>query len=246
MQARIAAATAKTDRFLFTAFKVLLGREGGTSDFNIWDSQIVTWGMGFGGLGGLAQLLAALQEDSSAKNELCNIGFFYSNKRYHVVDVDAKKVLSSAGGNHKKPLEYWNGCDPLLSAFVGIGTSPNTRTAVLNANLKAYKNISGAFAGADALDSQGTFNFISHLHHWMPAHAGGCIGAAQAAGKSGDVEIARHAAQRFVALTAKRYGSFSKDYRVLMNTFWNQMKSDAKGDGLAFPDASEVDFDAGV
>ena len=250
VQTKIDAATKKVDKFMFKSFQKLLGREGGTSDFNLWDTQIVTWGMGFGGLGGLGSLMTHLQSDEAAKNELHNIGFWFESakQRYHIVDTDNKKVISSGpppgkyGPDNTPPLTYWNGCDDLVSAFVGMAISPGLRTAVLDANVQAYKGMSGAFSGAEFLDNQAAFNFISHLYHWLPTYADNTMKAARDKGCGDDLSIVTYGAQRFVARANRMAkGGFSKDWRVLMHGFWNTMK----GDGLAVPDASTVDFDAG-
>lgn len=246
LQKKIDAGATRADRFAATALRALLGREGSSADWNTYDNQVVTWGVGMSGLALLpGKGLSLMNKDATLKERLREVGFAWDDKKgYRIVDVDEAKVVSSVPGKvgeagHGAPCRAWRRQKDLLSALTGISVAPDTRDAVTEAMYGAFKWSSAGF-DCDAVKTQALFNFVSHLHHWMvgwakPAWAEALNAATTLSTLSGlsddrDVELAKRMARGFYRR--------SQCNKAQLLGYWRDMKKD----GLAsLPDTVDLD-----
>ena len=190
VQKKIDDAKAKGDfasLHVLQAFKKLLTGEGSSASLYTVDSQIVTWGVGLGGLGDGKGAFTKLERDAKMKKLLDGIGITYDAKAvaYHVVHLDKKKVISSSppvkgdkqglgrDSRHIPPLDAWRQQVDLLSAIVGISVDPTTREAVMQSQFDVYIENSAQWSGQDKVFSMALFYTITHLYHWVKAIAKG-------------------------------------------------------------------------
>jgi hypothetical protein len=160
-------------------FKKLFEREGSTADLNMYDNQIVTWGTGFGGMGSLQSVLERLEPTRVGQIlRDCGLRWDRKRKRYHIVDLRTSRVVSSgARGSeekrHRPPLESMRQQDDFLYVLIGLSLAPATREIVIQAMWDQYLAMAASFRGAEHIYTQALFNFISHMHLWLPKPAQG-------------------------------------------------------------------------
>jgi peptidoglycan hydrolase-like protein with peptidoglycan-binding domain len=164
---------------VWKAFLEMLDAEGRPASLQTYDGQIVTWGVGFGGKGNGVEIFKNLDKDPAMKKLLDGLGINYDDWNYHVVDLEQKKVVSSAKGErgnderHKDPLESWRQQPDLLNAIIGISEDAATRDAVADAQWAVYLKTSARWPGQDKIATPALFFMVAHLHAWLPAVANG-------------------------------------------------------------------------
>lgn len=167
-----AASASAADHRKIRAFWAFQGREGSTAAINTYDNQIVTWGTGWGGLGGLGKVMGRAVADEAVRDALGRCGVRYrGGNEYDVVDLDAGVVVTG----RREALEVMRRSVPLLHLLIDIARSPATRDAATEAQLLTFMEGSANIAGADAIATQALFNFVAHLMHWAPGYAVGCL-----------------------------------------------------------------------
>jgi hypothetical protein len=169
------------DRRKILAFLAILPREGTTAAINTYDNQIVTWGTGWGGLGGLGRVMGELVRDPTAKAalEACGLSYLGGNQ-YAVADLDGGQTVTG----QKPALEVVRRTPALLHLLISVAKDPATRDAVTEAQLAAWMATSGNLPGGDAIFTQALYNFCTHLKHWAPGYMDGAVtwAASQVAG----------------------------------------------------------------
>ncbi|HEV8323880.1 MAG TPA: hypothetical protein VG389_19845 [Myxococcota bacterium] len=198
------------------AFLAFQGREGGSSAINSWDGQVVTWGTGFGGGGGLGAVMGRATAASPALVQLFHdCGFRYSgsggDNHFDVVDLDAKKVVSGGKDTALKIVRGRQSTRPptykleLLYMLIKAAQDPATREAVVQAQLDTFTAPTGSasFGGASAIQTQALFNFVTHLKHWLPAYASGIMGWVTPRGGGSDASMAHLCSQYFFGKAIK-------------------------------------------
>ena len=206
MKARIEKAASKVEGFAAKTFRDLLGQEGSTSSWNTYDNQIVTWGTGFGAVGALPLVLNEINKSEGTRERLRAVGFAWSKKEgYFIADLENGKVVKSTPGkslDHHPPANAWRAQKDLLAAMSGLAEHPDTRDVITEAFFIAYKTNSASFA-ADAINGDGLFGLVSHLHHWYPGYAGPAWKAARESAGGGspsvqqDMALAKALVKRF-------------------------------------------------
>jgi hypothetical protein len=167
-----AAAASPADRRKVLAFKSLQGREGSTAAINTYDNQIVTWGTGWGGRGGLGRVMERALANAAVRDLFQRCGVRYLGKQiYEAVDLTAKKVVSGT----VPALEVIRASVPLLNMLIHAARSPGTRDAVTAAQLSVFMEGSGNISGAEAVQTQALINWIAHLKHWAPGYVIGAL-----------------------------------------------------------------------
>lgn len=169
-----AAAASPSIKKPILAFLALQSREGTTAAINTYDNQIVTWGTGWGGRGGLARVMALATQNDSVRQLFYDCGFRYLGKQnYEVADLAAKRVVAGS----IQALQVVKGSLPLLNMLIHAARGADTREAVLEAQLATFVEGSGNIEGAEIITTQALFTFIAHLKHWAPAYVMGVMEA---------------------------------------------------------------------
>lgn len=194
-----AAAASPADKRRVLAFLALQGREGSTTAINTYDSQIVTWGTGGGGRGGLGRVMQLAVQNDAVRRLFYDCGFRYLGRQaYDVVDVPAKKVISGTTA----ALYVVRSSTQLLTMLIHCGRGASTRSAVLEAQLAAFVEGSGNITGADMIATQALFNLMTHLKHWAPAYVVGALEAVAPLVPSGPPSVER---DKLIAPLVGRY-----------------------------------------
>ncbi|APR86368.1 Hypothetical protein A7982_11717 [Minicystis rosea] len=171
LEARAARASA-ADRRRILAFRAFQSREGSTAAINTYDNQIVTWGTGWGGLGGLGKVMERVVANETVRETLGRSGLRYRGKNvYDVVDLDTQRVVTA----QKEALQIVKRSLPLLYLLIFIARDPSTRDAATEAQLQTFMLGSANIPGADAIATQALFNLVVHLKHWAPGYVIGCM-----------------------------------------------------------------------
>lgn len=177
IQKKIDGASDRVEKMINRTFLKLLDLEGRPASFQTYDSQIITWGVGLGAKGDGVHAFTQLNKSPRMKKLLDDLGVNYEKYDYHVVDVEAKKVVSSTGGEkgnddrHIVPLKAWRKQTDLHSAIIGISEDPATREAVFESQYAVYLQNSTQWPGKDKVFTVALFVMVIHMHHWMPAIA---------------------------------------------------------------------------
>lgn len=170
-ESKMAVASA-ADRRKILAFAAFQTREGTTASINTYDNQIVTWGTGWGGLGWLGAVMTRAITSKAVRATLEQAGVRYRSKNtYDIVDLRTKRVVTGK----KEALEVMRASIPLLNLLIQLARSPETREAVADAQLGTFFISAGDIADAEEMSTQALFNLVSHLKHWAPGYATGCL-----------------------------------------------------------------------
>ncbi len=175
-------------KHLLVAYLEMLDKEGLPASFNTYDNQIVTWGVGLGGLGNGKETFEQLNKNPDMTKLLDGLGINYFDYYYQVVDLTQKKVVSSDkkmvkdkhgkmvedkgdDKRHTIALDSWRRQPDLLSAIIGISEDKATRETVAEAQFAVYLGGAAAWPGQDKVFTQALFFMIVHMHAWYPAFA---------------------------------------------------------------------------
>jgi hypothetical protein len=248
-QKKVDAAPA-TGKNIPRAFVVMLDAEGRPASLQTYDNQIVTWGVGLGAKGDGVHAFEHLNKDPKMKKLLDDLGINYDGGDYHVVDLAAKKVVSSAAGKrgdderHIVALEAWRRQPDLLSAIIGISEDPATREAVAESQYAVYLSNSTRWGGQDKVFTLALFFMITHMYQWLPAIAkrgfdvpkefqniGGGTPSLQT-----DAKLAPRIARGFVRYAKEFYAKSPAKYddvRTRTKTrLWAKMREDGKAESF--------------
>ncbi|HRI66394.1 MAG TPA: peptidoglycan-binding domain-containing protein [Polyangium sp.] len=162
----------EADRRKIRAFAAFQTREGTTASINTYDSQIVTWGTGWGGLGWLGNVMSRASANPGVRMALEQAGVRYRKQNtYDIVDLKTKRVATGKA----EALEVMRASLPLLYLLIDLARSSETREAVADAQLGTFFISAGDISSAEQMATQALFNMISHLKHWAPGYATGCL-----------------------------------------------------------------------
>ncbi len=189
-------ATGLQDKHIAQVFVEMMksekGSEGQPASFQTYDNQIVTWGVGFGGMGDGVHIFDQLNTDSKMQRLLDDLGVQYFGGRYHVVHLGDKKVVSSkeitkevhgkgkhagevkikhVGWSHGPPLEAWRDQMDAMSAIISISEDTSYRVQIIEAQWRVYLANSSTWSGQDKIFSLSLYYLITHSQHWLPALA---------------------------------------------------------------------------
>lgn len=166
LAARAARASGEARRALL-AFAALQGREGSTAAINTYDSQVVTWGTGWGGLGALPLVMDRLVAASPAVvARLAACGVRYLGQGRWAVDDGTGRIVEGRG----EALEVIRRTPALLNLLIAIAKDPATREAVADAQAGVFVATSGKIAGSETIATQALYTLASHLKHWAPGY----------------------------------------------------------------------------
>lgn len=222
----LADAASGEDRRRILAFSALQGREGSTAAINSYDNQIVTWGTGWGGLGGLPAVMDRLVAASPAfveRLKACGVEYL-GNGQWRV--VDGGEVVTGK----KEGLQAIRRQPVLLHLLIHLAKDPATRDAVTDAQLATFKAQAGSIPGSETIATQALFNFAAHLKHWAPAYMAGVVESAASAVAGAPTE----ARDRELAPEIVR-GFYAKAKGYAWRPDWKQLQGyvrDMKNDGL--------------
>jgi hypothetical protein len=234
------------------------GAEGQPASFQTYDDQIVTWGVGFGGMGDGIHIFDELNKDSKMQRLLDDLGVNYSGGRYHVVDVVKKKVVSSpeitvekkgkkvhSDWDHAPPLNAWRDQMDAMSAIISISEDPAYRVQIIEAQWRVYIQNSSTWTGHDKISSVALFYLITHSQHWMPAFAKRgffvnkeyeAVGAT-APSTDNDKKMAQRLLNGFLAAAKaawqkKRPKTWAEVHQRVNDDLWARFKRDATKEGF--------------
>ena len=162
----------EAERRILRAFAAFQSREGTTASINTYDGQIVTWGSGWGGLGWLGTVMARATSDNAVRAAFHRAGVRYRGRNtYDIVDLNSKRVVTGK----QEALEVMRASVPYLRFLIHLARSPETRRAVADAQLGTFFVSAGDISNAREIATQALFNMVSHLKHWQPGYAVGCL-----------------------------------------------------------------------
>lgn len=171
LEAKLAVAN-DADRRKIRAFEAFQYREGTTASINTYDEQIVTWGSGWGGLGWMGTVMARATSNNLVRSKFEQAGIRYRGKNtYDIVDLATKRVITGK----QEALEVLRASVPLLNLLIHLARAPETRLAVADAQLGTFFVSAGDISHAAEMSTQALFNMVSHLKHWAPGYATGCL-----------------------------------------------------------------------
>lgn len=224
-EAKMAPASAD-DRRKIRAFSAFQTREGTTASINTYDNQIVTWGTGWGGLGWLGPVMTRATANNAVRATLEQAGVRYRTKNtYDIVDLKTKKVVTGK----QEALEVMRASVPLLNLLIKLSRAPETRDAVADAQLGTFFISAGDVSSANEMATQALFNMVSHLKHWGPGYATGCLEwavpqvADQAVSPERDKLLARLVGRYFYGKA--RGKGWIPDWKQFQG-YWRHMKED--------------------
>ncbi len=234
------------------AWVQMLTNEGMPASFQTYDNQIVTWGVGFGGMGDGIYVFDEMNKDAKLARLLDDVGMNYGGGRYHVVDVVNKKVVSTPAKKrdaHYFPLDAVRQQMDLMSALVGMSEDPATRVTIAEAQWRVYKKNSTTWGGQDKVFGMPLYFLMTHMHHWLPAIANGVdVGAlfatlgATTPTADTDAKLAQLVGNAFARTAKAKYARYYSDvwWRTRADpthehTLWNQYKADLARDGNTYP-----------
>ena len=146
-----------------------LKHEGETSAINAYDSQLLTWGRGFGARAGLLpQVMEILFKDPAVAEAFLSYGIDFvareKEKGYRVVNLRTGAV--ETGVDALRLIQT----DPrLLGAFVKIAEDPRYSQQVADAQWEIVANNAGAVPTYAASWDDRWIALVSHISHWWPA-----------------------------------------------------------------------------
>ena len=255
-------ATGSADKHIAQVFVAMMGddkgSEGQPASFQTYDNQIVTWGVGFGGMGDGVYIFDELNKDAKMQRLLDDLGVNYFGGAYHVVDTVGKKVVSSAeitavkngktrhvDWNHAPPLNAWRDQMDLMSAIISISEDQAYRVQILEAQWRVYIRNSSTWTGQDKISSLALYYLITHSQHWLPAFAirGFFVNREYAAvgAAAPSIETDKLLAQRLLnsflaaakaAWSTSRPKTWAEVHRRVNDDLWTRFRSDAKKERL--------------
>jgi len=242
-----------SDKYELIAYLGMLIHEGFPASLQTYDGLIVTWGVGLGGSGNGVHIFENLNKDPAMKQRLDDIGMNFFDVDYHVVDVAAKKVVTSSVGKskgedwrHVVPLDACRKQPDLLCAIIGISEDPATREAVAEAMFAIYRNTTAKWAGKDKVATRALYFMITHLRAWVPAAGKGLHIDQHFAKYAGgtptpetDAKIAQPILQEFIRGMKAIYLDARKQPKTWMNLrkvakehVWRDLRAEGKSEGL--------------
>ncbi|HEX3345723.1 MAG TPA: hypothetical protein VHS09_14165, partial [Polyangiaceae bacterium] len=234
------------------------GSEGQPASFQTYDNQIITWGVGFGGMGDGIHIFDELNTDPKMQRLLDDLGVNYFAGAYQVVDVTQKKVVSSTeitavkkgkkrhvDWDHAPPLNAWRDQMDLMSAIISISEDPAYRVQILEAQWRVYIKNSSTWSGQDKIFSLALYYLITHSQHWLPAFAvrGFFVNREFDAvgGGTPSIETDEKVAQRLLnsflaaaksAWSVSRPKTWAEVHRRVNDDLWTRFRADAKKEGF--------------
>ena len=141
-----------------------LKHEGNTSSINAYDSQLLTWGRGFGARVGLLPLvLDRLFADAAVSNIFLQYGIKWK-QGFQVVNLQTGMIESGLSA-----LRLIQADPKLLGVFVLVAEDPRFAQKVADAQWSVVEQNAGAVpAYAHHWDDR-WIQLVSHLSHWWPA-----------------------------------------------------------------------------
>jgi hypothetical protein len=223
---RFSAKASAGDRRKVLSFRALLGREGSTTAINTYDNQIVTWGTGWGGLGGMGRVVERALTSRAVRELFASTGVHYRGKNtYDVVDLEAHLVVTGK----QDALEAMRRSKELLYMLIQAARAPETRDAVTEAQLVSFMSGSANISSPDGVATQALFNYVVHLHHWLPGCAIGCLDWALPQVESGSPTPERD--RRLATLVTRYFYGKAPRYKITpswkqIQQYWGHMKED--------------------
>jgi hypothetical protein len=208
------------------AFWVLQTREGNTATVNSHDNQIVTWGTGWGGLSWMGTVVARALNHQAVRELFGKCGVRYRGRNtYDIVDFRTGKVVTGK----KEALEVMRSSLSLLWMLIHASRAPETRDAVTEAQLGTFFISATDIGKAEAIATQALFNFVTHLRHWAPAYAMGCIEWALTQMEPGAPSIERD--KRLAVLVGRYFYGKARKFQWIpewkqFQVYWHHMKLD--------------------
>lgn len=219
------------DRRKILAFAAFQSREGSTAAINTYDSQIVTWGTGWGGRGGLGGVMTRATASAGVRGRLGSAGVRYREKNFwDVVDLASKRVITG----REPALELLRASRPLLCLLIDLARDPATRDAVTEAQLATFMRSSANIAASEAISTQALFNLVTHIKHWAPGYVTGCLEWAVPQVGPGDPSEERD--RRLAVLVGRYFFGKARRSRPMWIPTWTQFQlyfgRHMKSDGL--------------
>jgi len=258
-QKKVDGAADRVAKLVNRAFLKLLDLEGRPASLQTYDSQIVTWGVGLGAKGDGVHAFTQLNKSPGMKKLLDDLGVNYEKYDYQVVDLETKKVVSSAKGErgdddrHIVALRAWRRQTDLLSAIIGISEDSATREAVAESQYAVYLQNSTQWPGKDKVFTLALFVMIVHMHHWLPGIAKYHLHVDKEFAKLGagapslgtDKALALQVARNFVraAKQAWEHGkpdTYADVHDRTKSKLWAEMRSEGREEGF---DPGELTYD---
>jgi hypothetical protein len=172
-----------------------LKHEGETSAINAYDSQLLTWGRGFGARAGmLPQVMEILFKDRAVAEAFLSYGIDFvaaeKEKGYRVINLRTGAV--ETGVDALRLIQT----DPrLLGVFVKIAEDPRYSRQVADAQWEVVAKNAGAVPQYAANWDDRWIALVSHISHWWPA-----------AGWRGKEKVASYAGARTIKELLIRFG----------------------------------------
>jgi hypothetical protein len=253
------------DKTIAKVFFKMLDAEGYPASVQTWDKHIVTWGTGLAAKGNLPKVFPRLQADAEIARILEGVGI--DNRRdakglrYHVVDLDAKTVVSSTlkldekatrKSKRKKPvmrldhddaLEAVRRQPDLMLALIGVSEAAATRERVLEAQWAVYLS-SAEWAGQNKVFTLALNFTITHMFHWLPAVAKrsidvpkelaamGATSATLETDKELAVRVFRSFYRELGVFYAKEEGQRERFRNVLKTHVWRDLRKHGEDEGF--------------
>jgi hypothetical protein len=172
-----------------------LKHEGETSAINAYDSQLLTWGRGFGARAGLLpEVMGILFKDRAVAEAFLHYGIDFiaseKEKGYRVVNLRTGAV--ETGVDALRLIQT----DPrLLGVFVKIAEDPRYSQQVADAQWEVVSKNAGAVPPYATNWDDRWIALVSHISHWWPA-----------AGWRGKEKVASYASVRTIKDLLIRFG----------------------------------------
>ncbi len=143
-----------------------LAGEGSSASINTYDSQLLTWGRGFGGSSG--QLKKKMEilfaGDADLRNQLMDAGFTYEGGQWLAVNTNTQQIEEG-----DKALKLIRTDKKVLSLLIQLGEAPEHRQNVVNAEVGTVLQNAGAVPSWAYSWSNAAIRFTAHCVHWGSA-----------------------------------------------------------------------------
>ena len=172
-----------------------LKHEGETSAINAYDSQLLTWGRGFGARAGLLpQVMEILFKNPAVAEAFLSYGIDFiareKEKGYRVVNLRTGAIETGADA-----LRLIQTDPQLLGVFVKIAEDPRYSQQVADAQWEIVAKNAGAVPPYAASWDDRWIALVSHISHWWPA-----------AGWRGKEKVASYAGAKTIKDLLIRFG----------------------------------------